>query len=117
MTVAWQCEYIENDGMARKKVNSNHSKPSANKNSSTGEDPAESSPNAFRYEVVLVVVVLVLVLVLVVGGREGGKRVCLGEVKARPIDTIGVSLGHLSKSEVPTSNAPSSPTPLQGILP
>ena len=51
---------------------SNSSKPSANKNSSTREDPAESSPSAFRYEVVLVVVVLVLVLV--VGGGEGGVK-------------------------------------------
>ena len=62
----------------------------------------------------VVVLVLVLVLVLVVGGGRGGRGVCLGEVKARPIDTISVSLGHPSKSEVPTSNAPSNPTPLQG---
>ena len=53
--------------------------------------------------------VVVLVLVLV-GGGEGG--VFLGEVKARPIDIISFSLGHISKSKVQTSNPSSSPTSL-----
>ena len=51
---------------------------------------------------------MVVVLVLVAWG--GG--VFLGEVKARPMDIISFSLGHISKSKVPTSNPSSSPTPL-----
>ena len=36
----------------------------------------------------------------------------LGEVKARPIDSISFSLSCLSKSKVTTSNSPSNPTSL-----
>ena len=56
------------------------------------------------------VMVPVLVLVAWVRGGEGG--VFLGEVKARPIDIISFSLGHISKSKVQTSNPSSSPTSL-----
>ena len=59
----------------------------------------------------MVLVVVVLVLVVWVGGRGGG-GLFLGKVKARPIDIIGFSLGHISKSKVQTSNPSSSPTPL-----
>ena len=44
-----------------------------------------------------------------------GGGVFLGEVKARPIDIISFSLGHISKSKVQTSNPSSSPTPLDTL--
>ena len=53
---------------------------------------------------------MVVVLVLVAWGGRGG--VFLGEVKARPIDIISFSLGHISKTKVQTSNLSPSPTPL-----
>ena len=71
------------------------------------------NPRPFGYGAVLVVLVLVLVLVAWVGGGGRGRGgVFLGEVKARPIDIISFSLGHIRKSKVQTSNPSSSPTSL-----
>ena len=58
------------------------------------------------------VMVPVLVLAALVGEGRGGGGVFLGEIKARPIDIISFSLGHISKSKVQTSNPSSSPTSL-----
>ena len=46
------------------------------------------------------------------GGGGGGGGVILGEVKARPKDTISFSLDYISKSKVQTSNPSSSPISL-----
>ena len=46
------------------------------------------------------------------GGWVGGGGMILGEVKARPKDTISFSLDYISKSKAQTSNPSSSPKPL-----